>query len=117
MRNDIDIDIRGHEHQNNRDKLVKAIPELEAIMPTDINAWQGRAGIRTQTPDYHPMVGQLAKSRRLWTLSAMGAKGYALAPICAEALADMMLGDFTPLSNAMLERLSPNRLCLQTPLA
>lgn len=39
----------------------------------------------------------------------MGAKGYALAPICAEALADMMLGCFTPLSTTILARLSPNR--------
>ncbi|AOY44795.1 MULTISPECIES: tRNA (5-methylaminomethyl-2-thiouridine)(34)-methyltransferase MnmD [unclassified Psychrobacter] len=116
IRNDIGTDIRDEEHQISRDKLVAAIPEMESIMPADTSLWQGRAGIRTQTPDYHPIVGQLTNSQRIWTMSAMGAKGYALAPICAEALAGMLLGSFAPLSNAMLARLSPNRTRLQTPL-
>ena len=116
IRNDIGTDIRDEEHQINRDKLVAAIPEMASIVPADTSLWQGRAGIRTQTPDYHPIVGQLTNSQRIWTMSAMGAKGYALAPICAEALAGMMLGSFAPLSNAMLARLSPNRTRLQTPL-
>jgi tRNA 5-methylaminomethyl-2-thiouridine biosynthesis bifunctional protein len=116
VRNDTGTDIRDEEHQISREKLVTAIPELAAVIPTDTSLWHGRAGIRTQTPDYHPMVGLLVDSKRLWTMSAMGAKGYALAPICAEALADMMLGSFAPLSAAMLTRLSPNRTRLQTPL-
>ncbi|MDN5892199.1 MAG: FAD-dependent oxidoreductase [Psychrobacter sp.] len=106
---DANIDIRSEENQQNHDKLLEDIPELNNVLPGDTDAWQARAGIRTQTMDYHPLVGLLAQSKRLWTLSAMGAKGYALAPICAEALADMMLGCFTPLSAVMLARLSPNR--------
>lgn len=116
IRNDIDTSIRNEEHQISRDKLVTAIAEMQSIIPTDTLFWQGRAGIRTQTPDYHPIVGMLADSRRMWVMSAMGAKGYALAPICAEALADMMVGSFAPLSAAMLARLAPNRMRLQTPL-
>ncbi|MGE6441858.1 FAD-dependent 5-carboxymethylaminomethyl-2-thiouridine(34) oxidoreductase MnmC [Psychrobacter sp. NPDC078409] len=116
IRNDTSTDIRPEEHHISRDKLITAIPEMASIIPADTSLWQGRAGIRTQTPDYHPIVGQLANSQRIWTMSAMGAKGYALAPICAEALADMMLGSFAPLSEAMLARLSPNRTRLRTPL-
>ena len=116
IRDDTGTDIRPEEHQISRDKLVAAIPEMESIVPADTSLWQGRAGIRTQTPDYHPIVGQLTNSQRIWTMSAMGAKGYALAPICAEALAGIMLGSFAPLSNAMLARLLPNRTRLQTPL-
>jgi len=116
IRNDTDTDVREDEHQISRDKLVTAIPEMETVVLVDTSLWQGRAGIRTQTPDYHPIVGQLTNSQRIWTMSAMGSKGYALAPICAEALAGMMLGSFAPLSNAMLARLSPNRTRLQTPL-
>jgi tRNA 5-methylaminomethyl-2-thiouridine biosynthesis bifunctional protein len=115
IRNDIGTDIRDEEHQISRDKLITAIPEMDSLIPTDTSGWHGRAGIRTQTPDYHPIVGQLTNSQRIWTISAMGAKGYALAPICAEALAGMMLVSFAPLSNAMLARLSPNRTRLQTP--
>ena len=117
IRNDTDTDLRDDEHQISRDKLITAIPEMDSLIPTDTSGWHGRAGIRTQTPDYHPIVGPLANSERIWTMSAMGAKGYALAPICAEALAGMMLGTFAPLSKAMLERLSPSRTRLQTPLA
>lgn len=106
---DASIDIREEENQQNYDKLHEDIPELSSVLPDDTSAWQARAGVRTQTIDYHPLVGRLAQSRRIWTLSAMGAKGYALAPICAEVLADMMLGCFAPLSAVMLARLSPNR--------
>lgn len=106
---DASIDIREEENQQNYGKLLEDIPELSDILPDDTSAWQARAGVRTQTIDYHPLVGRLVQSRRIWTLSAMGAKGYALAPICAEALADMMLGCFTPLSAVTLARLSPNR--------
>ena len=116
IRNDTDTDIREEEHQISREKLVTAIPEMDSVIPTNLSLWQGRAGIRTQTPDYHPIVGQLDQSKRMWVMSAMGAKGYAIAPICAEALTDMMLGAFTPLSAAMLARLSPSRTRLQTPL-
>jgi len=106
---DASIDIRGEENQQNYDKLLEDIPELSNVLPDDPSAWQARAGVRTQTIDYHPLVGRLAQSRRIWTLSAVGAKGYALVPICAEALADMMLGCFAPLSAVTLARLSPNR--------
>lgn len=116
IRNDTDTNIRREEHQISRDKLVTAIPEMASIIPADVSVWQGRAGIRTQTPDYHPIVGPLIDSKRTWVMSAMGAKGYAIAPLCAEALTDMMLGTFTPLSMAMLARLSPHRTRLQTPL-
>ena len=116
IRNDTDTDIRHEEHQISRDKLVTAIPEMSAIIPTDTSLWQGRAGVRTQTPDYHPIVGRLNDSKRMWVMSAMGAKGYALAPICADALVDMMTGTFAPLSEAMLARLLPTRVRLQTPL-
>ena len=116
IRNDTDTSIRLEEHQISRDKLIIAIPELSAVIPTDISLWQGRAGVRTQTPDYHPIIGPLIDSKRIWVMSAMGAKGYALAPICAEALTDMMMGTFAPLSAAMIARLAPNRMRLQTPL-
>lgn len=116
VRNETATDIRDDEHHISRDKLVTAIPELADVIPTDTSKWQGRAGVRTQTPDYHPMLGRLDGSCHIWTLSAMGAKGYAFAPICAESLADMMTGSFAPLSMQMLDKLSPNRTRLQTAL-
>ncbi|MDN5566481.1 MAG: tRNA (5-methylaminomethyl-2-thiouridine)(34)-methyltransferase MnmD [Psychrobacter sp.] len=116
VRNDIGNDIREDEHEVSRNKLIAAIPELAEVIPADTSSWQARARVRTQTPDYHPILGQVAVDSRVWTLTAMGAKGYAYAPICAEVLADMMLGNFAPVSAAMLARLSPQRTRLQTPL-
>lgn len=132
VRNDMNTEIRPSEHQVNRHKLITAIPELEGVLTTSINStlgnedecnqandegWQARVGIRAQTPDYHPLVGQVDDEGLIWTLSGMGSKGYAFAPICAEVLADMMTGQYTPLPSVLLDRLSPHRASLQKPLS
>ncbi|MDO5768776.1 MAG: FAD-dependent 5-carboxymethylaminomethyl-2-thiouridine(34) oxidoreductase MnmC [Psychrobacter sp.] len=153
VRNDTDTTVRQAEHEINRDKLLAALPELAGVVPADTATWQGRVGIRAQTPDYHPLVGALThlaiandstilnqnsanqnlvnqtqtnnevsntdydavntsthgQSASIWTLSGMGSKGFAFAPICAEALADMMTGSFAPLSIKMLAQLAPQR--------
>lgn len=124
VRNDMDIQIRTSEHQVNRDKLITAVPELDNVLAStktdnkdnDYSGWQARVGIRAQTPDYHPLVGQVDEEGFIWTLSGMGSKGYAFAPICAEVIADMMLGQYTPLPKSLLDRLSPQRSSLQRPL-
>lgn len=113
-RNDERLDVRKLDHEANRDKLVAAIPELDAVMPTDFDNWQARVGIRAQTPDYHPLVGRLKDN--IWCLTAMGSKGYAFAPLCSEVLADLMTGNFAPVSSQMLAKLAPNRKRLQVPL-
>ena len=131
VRNDTNLDIRHIEHAVNRDKLLEALPELTAMVGSETVGWQARVGIRAQTPDYHPLVGPLSvaaqrldnqstdhahSANRIWTTSGMGSKGYAFAPICAEALADMMTGAFAPLSHDMIQRLSPSRARLKTKL-
>lgn len=141
VRNDTDTTIRQTEHESNREKLLATLPELTAVVPSDTATWQGRVGIRAQTPDYHPLVGALMDQNsfkqpqannevdnmiddtvthipnaNIWTLSGMGSKGFAFAPICAEALADMMTGSFAPFSAQMLAHLSPNRARLSKPL-
>ncbi|WP_296202831.1 FAD-dependent 5-carboxymethylaminomethyl-2-thiouridine(34) oxidoreductase MnmC [Psychrobacter sp. UBA3962] len=124
VRNDMDTEIRASEHQVNYDKLITAVPELDSVLAStktnnednDYAGWQARVGIRAQTPDYHPLVGRVDEEGFIWTLSGMGSKGYAFAPICAEVIADMMLGQYTPLPKSLLERLSPQRSSLQKPL-
>lgn len=124
VRNDMDTQIRVSEHQVNHDKLITAVPELDSVIAStktnnednDYVGWQARVGIRAQTPDYHPLVGQVDDEGLIWTLSGMGSKGYAFAPICAEVIADMMVGQYTPLPKSLLERLSPQRSSLQKPL-
>ncbi|MGL5251787.1 MAG: hypothetical protein ACRC7U_01450, partial [Moraxella sp.] len=50
---------------------------------------------------------------RVWTFSALGSKGYAYAPIGSELLAGLVCGEILPLSQIMVEKLSPNRKILQ----
>lgn len=122
VRNDMSTEIRTTEHEVNHHKLITAIPELDSILSDsgnkqiDYSNWQARVGIRAQTPDYHPLVGQVDEEGLIWTLSGMGSKGYAFAPLCAEVLADMMTGQYTPLPSSLLDRLSPQRKVLQKPL-
>lgn len=122
VRNDTDTTVRESEHQINYTKLITALPELATVISDDTTGWQARTGIRAQTPDYHPLVGPIATAHtvdneaKILTISGMGSKGYAYAPICAEALADIMTGTFAPLSAQMLAKLSPNRARLQTVL-
>lgn len=131
VRNDLNQESRQSEHQINRDKLIEAVAELTEVIAENTENWQSRVGIRAQTPDYHPLVGPLGRDdqdtdnlsphnrhelSRVWTMSGMGSKGYAFAPICAEALADILTGAFAPLSATMIQRLSPDRSRLQTSL-
>ncbi|MBS9778444.1 MAG: bifunctional tRNA (5-methylaminomethyl-2-thiouridine)(34)-methyltransferase MnmD/FAD-dependent 5-carboxymethylaminomethyl-2-thiouridine(34) oxidoreductase MnmC [Gammaproteobacteria bacterium] len=116
IRNDTNCEVRTDEHQENREKLVFAITELQNIIPTDVKNWQSRVGVRAQTPDYHPLVGNVGDSARIWTLSGMGSKGYAFAPICAEVLADKIMGYIPAVSQNLLKQLSPNRNRLQQKL-
>jgi len=116
VRNDTDTAVRTDEHQHNRDKLVNAIPELDEVLPNDVRDWQARVGIRAQTPDYHPLIGQVADTAHVWTFCGMGSKGYAFAPLCAQTLVDMMAEGIPPVSQRLLTSLSPNRPRLQRPL-
>ncbi|WP_296404271.1 tRNA (5-methylaminomethyl-2-thiouridine)(34)-methyltransferase MnmD [Psychrobacter sp.] len=135
VRNDMDTQIRTSEHQVNCHKLIDAISELKSVFIDNHSVddhiveasgrekkqvsscgWQARVGIRAQTPDYHPLVGQIDDEGLIWTLSGMGSKGYAFAPICAQVLADMMTGQYPPLPSSLIDRLSPHRNSLQKPL-
>lgn len=100
------------EHQSN-------LAEFESAIGIKINSppladWHGRAGIRAQTVDYLPLVGQVGESNsRVWTFSALGSKGYCYAPVCSELLAGLICGEVLGLDISMVKKLSPNRQVLQ----
>lgn len=140
VRNDTATDLRPQEHKDNLNKLINALADTgmaftdSESISTSID-WQGRASIRAQTPDYHPVVGRIDDQvddpvdeqvnkpvnantdiSRIWTMSGMGSKGFAFAPLCAELLADMMTNAIPPMPTQLMAKLSPNRVRLQTPL-
>ena len=120
VRDTLDITVNRHEHEVNVADFCQALPKV-ATKFTDItpnSQWHGRARLRSQTVDYLPLVGQVWQNgfnadSRVWTFSALGSKGYAYAPIGSELLAGLVCGEILPLSQIMVEKLSPNRKILQ----
>lgn len=112
IRDTLDTTPTDSEHLSNLAEFEAAIgKELET--PT-LENWQGRAGIRSQTVDYLPLVGQVgASDSRVWTFSALGSKGYCYAPVCSELLAGLICGEILGLDKKMVDKLSPNRRILQ----
>lgn len=93
-----------------------------------------RVSIRTATPDYTPIVGQVAESK-IWksllkelkydatfqptqplpyihghyVLAGLGSRGTLTAPILAELLVSQILGEVLPVSESIRNALSPDR--------
>lgn len=111
VRNSTDTTPNLDEHKSNVAKLSAVVPALAQIDP---NALQARVGIRGQTPDYHPMLGQIEQS--VYVNSAYGSKGFGLAPLCGEVLAGLVCQEPLPITNALLDKLSPQRARLLIPL-
>lgn len=114
VRNCTDTDVKADEHAFNLHKFSQALPTLAQklnINPADL---QGRASIRAQTPDYHPLVGKV--EGQIYTIYGMGSKGFSFAPLCGEILADMVCHTPICVSQTLLDKLSPARPRLQNPI-
>ena len=95
-------------------------------------------GYRATTPDYLPMVGQLADAQKLlhhfahlrkdknyrfteampWLTglyinAGHGSKGLITAPLCAQLLAAQMAGEVLPVGRSIAQALHPNRFFLR----
>lgn len=71
------------------------------------SVWAAQAQARAGAAPPEPGAGL---SRRLLTLTGFGARGFAHAPLLAEALASQLCGEPSPLERAALEALHPARL-------
>ncbi len=111
IRNSDDCSITESDHRFNVDKLTHALPKLH--LSADIPL-AGRASIRSQTPDYHPITGRL--SPNVYVNTAMGSKGFSFAPLCAEIIASLIYGEALPICPTLLAKISPDRARLQQPL-
>lgn len=100
------------EHLSNLTKLKTALPHAPAIDPKTLKA---RVGIRAQTPDYHPITGQL--DRRIYINTAMGSKGFSFAPLCGELVSGLIMQEILPIDQAVMAQLCPHRPRLKTPLS
>ena len=96
------------DHHHNLTLLQQFFPSFAAQLPA-ITTWHGRAAIRAQTRDYLPIVGAHGNSQRIFSLAGMGSKGFLFAPLCSEVLCALMLQEACPISDTLLQQLSPQR--------
>lgn len=134
-RGDTDTRYRPEDQQENRDRLLRCLPEVEWPQDVDVSAGEARMGVRCATRDHLPMAGSLpdydatlaqygdlARQRAqpetvasapvwpgLYVLGALGSRGLCSAPLAAEALAAQLAGEPQPLDAATLAALNPNR--------
>jgi len=129
------LDIRAGDHAANLAMLQRISPELAAHLNRQHpeTGLQGRAALRSATPDYLPLTGELmaagdllrAPPRHyskapalpwfsgLYINSGHGSKGITQAPLCAELLASAICGEPLPLENDIVAALDPNRFLLR----
>ena len=59
QRGDTATDYREQEQQENRERLLRCLPEQARPQQVDVSAHQARCGVRSATRDHLPMVGAL----------------------------------------------------------
>lgn len=73
------------DHAENLKKLAQLTPEIAlAFSDTDYRTFQGRAGVRTQSRDYFPLVGSIQQNCLI--NCGLGSRGYTHAWLCAEII-------------------------------
>ncbi|MGP2542283.1 bifunctional tRNA (5-methylaminomethyl-2-thiouridine)(34)-methyltransferase MnmD/FAD-dependent 5-carboxymethylaminomethyl-2-thiouridine(34) oxidoreductase MnmC [Yersinia sp. 2541 StPb PI] len=139
QRGDIATDFRADEQQENRDRLLRCLPQVNWPHQVDISDNQARCGVRCAIRDHLPMVGAVPdyaatlaqyqdlprKIQRgdeiapapvwpeLFMVGALGSRGLCSAPLVAEILAAQMFGEPQPLDAPTLAALNPNRFWIR----
>lgn len=106
-RNDTDTAPRAHEHHQQITQLSAHLARHHAHIRLDDMTWQHRAAIRAQLSDYHPVCGRVRDD--LYAFYGLGARGFSHAPLLAEHLACVILGQISPISAVMAQKISPQR--------
>jgi len=107
-RDDAGDDLRPSDHRRNLQTLGEGLPRLAREVETA--ALTGRASVRVVTPDRLPMAGPApGGAPGLFVLTALGSRGFCLAPLLAEHVAAQILGAPSPLPTQMADLLDPDR--------
>lgn len=128
---DTSLEVRDEDNLSNLKMLTQMSPDLTELK---IQPHAGRAALRCSTPDYLPLAGKLLDAVQLTTSPPKhktpthalpwheglyvnighGTKGLTTAPLCAELLASMIVGDPLPIESSLAQALDPNRFLLKT---
>jgi len=101
-------------HADNLARLDTLLPELTSTLAQQheaghLSLWQGQ---RFVSHDRLPLVGPVDAQRQsgLWVCSAMGARGFTWAALCAELLASRVCDEPLPLPKRLAQLLDAQRL-------
>lgn len=106
-RGDSDETLREADHARNLDLLARGLPVLAASLkdrPLD-----GRARRRAATPDRMPMAGAAPGFPGLFVLGGLGSRGFCTAPLLAEHVAALLVGQASPLPADLAAAVDPAR--------
>ncbi|OTG67041.1 FAD-dependent cmnm(5)s(2)U34 oxidoreductase [Acinetobacter sp. ANC 4470] len=103
-----DDEVLAEDHAHNYALIHSVFPNYAQSLAA-IETWQGRASVRTQSPDYFPLLGKIQPDAEIYTLTALGSKGFLFAPLCSEVLAAQVLAEACPLTSYWVNKLSPQR--------
>lgn len=134
-RGEVTTDYRETDQQENRQRLIRCLPESDWPQHVDISDGEARCGVRCATRDHLPMAGALADYQQtltqyaglrdqlargeniapaplwpqLFVLGALGSRGLCSAPLAAEILAAQLCDEPIPMDADTLAALNPNR--------
>ena len=131
-----DTDLTQQDHLDNLGRLTEVLPQHAGLDLTAVEG--GRVGFRCVTPDYLPMVGQLADEslvlerfaklrqdsnykfceempylKGLYINVGHGSKGLISAPLSAEILASQMANHALPVAQCVAWGIDPNRFIIR----
>ena len=132
---DRSLEVRAEENAENLAMLKQLAPALNVNSSTTL---QGRAGLRSSTPDYLPLVGPLVDAAifnaiyaplsqdaraaistpppyldGLYVSAAHGSRGLITAPLAGELLAAYLDGEPAPVGKSVVEALHPSRFLVR----
>ncbi|MEI9749975.1 bifunctional tRNA (5-methylaminomethyl-2-thiouridine)(34)-methyltransferase MnmD/FAD-dependent 5-carboxymethylaminomethyl-2-thiouridine(34) oxidoreductase MnmC [Moellerella wisconsensis] len=139
QREGIDTDYHEEEQQQNKQRLLDCLPEVDWTKDIDISEKKSRQGIRGVIRDHLPLVGNVPHFEQLITQyatlaqqikqqqpiaeaaiwpnlfvnGALGSRGLCSAPLCAEIIAAQIFAEPLPLDDETLADLNPNRFWIK----
>lgn len=131
-RADSTTDYREEDQQENRERLIRCLPDVDWPQEVDVSEGSARCGVRCATRDHLPMIGPLPDYQQtleqyadlaqnpataqpapvysgLFVLGALGSRGLCSGPLAAEVLAAELCGEPVPLDSQTLAATHPNR--------
>jgi tRNA 5-methylaminomethyl-2-thiouridine biosynthesis bifunctional protein len=103
-----DDEVLTEDHVHNYSLIHSVFPHYAQSLPP-VETWQGRASVRTQSPDYFPLLGKIQPDAEIYTFTALGSKGFLFAPLCSEVLAAQVLEEACPMTSYWVNKLNPRR--------